>query len=82
MKSFMGIVNLLAVNVIIWQADTSPPRWRCLRCGWEAGDVPPGVESVAHLLAVRGGRIPMPSRSDVVGHRTTRGQETRGAQGT
>ena len=53
-------VNVLHVNVIIWQGDTRLPHSRGLGCGGKAGDVPPGVESLAHLSAVREGRQPMP----------------------
>jgi hypothetical protein len=43
--------------------------------------VPPGVESLAHLLTVRGGRTPMPPRAEVLGNRTIRGQEPLGVPG-
>jgi hypothetical protein len=47
-----------------------------LRGGGEAGDFPPSAESLAHLLAVRGGRQPMPSRSKVLGDRPIGGEES------
>jgi hypothetical protein len=43
--------------------------------------VPPGVESLAHLLAVRGGRLALPPWSEMLCNRTIRGQETLGVPG-
>jgi hypothetical protein len=76
-----GTVNLLHVNVIIWQGDTRLPHSRCLRCGWKTGDLPPGVKSLAHLLAIHGGRQPMSPWTEVLGNRTIRGQKSLGVPG-
>jgi hypothetical protein len=76
-----SIVNLLPVHVIIWQGDTSLPHSRCLRYSVKAGDLPPGGESLAYLLAVRGGRKPMPPRSGVLGYGTKGGEEALGLPG-
>jgi hypothetical protein len=70
-----GIVNLLRVNMIIWEEDADLPHLRPLRSGGEAGDVSPGVESLAHLLAVHGGRDPVTPRADVLGDGTIRGEK-------
>jgi hypothetical protein len=73
-----GIVNLLHANVIIWQGDTSLPHSQGLRCGGKLGDLPQGIKPLTHLLAVCGGRHPMPLRAQVLGNRTIREQETPG----
>jgi hypothetical protein len=44
----------------------------------KAGDFPPSVESLAHLLAVLGGRQPMPSRSAMRGNGAIRGEKALG----
>jgi hypothetical protein len=59
----------------IWQEDPYLPRSRALRGGGEAGDFPPGVESRAHLLAVLGGRQPVPSWAEVLGDRSICGEK-------
>jgi hypothetical protein len=77
-QCFEGLVNLLPVNMITGQEDTDFLRSRRLRCGGKAGDFPPGVESSAHLVAVRRGRKPMPPRPEVLGDGTIGREEPLG----
>jgi hypothetical protein len=49
-----------------------------LRDRGRARDFLPALESLGHLLAVRGGGEPMPSRSEVLGNETIRGEESLG----
>ena len=73
-----GTVNLFHVNMIIRREDPhSPHPWR-LRCGREIRDFLPGVESLAHLLAILGGREPVASGSEVLGNQPIGGEEPLG----
>jgi hypothetical protein len=76
MMPLWGIVNLLHVNMLMWEGAPCFPHSQCLRCGGKAGDVPPEVKSLSHLLAIRGGRKLVSPRVEVLGNRTIRGQES------
>jgi hypothetical protein len=78
MGRFQGIVNLLRVNMLIWQKNTWRPRSRPLGRSWEARDVLLGEESLLHLATVFGGGEKVASRPEVLSNGTVGREEALG----
>jgi hypothetical protein len=76
-----GIVNLLVPMPSLAVVVGGLSLVLLLRDHGRARDFLPVLESLGHLLAVRGSGKPMPSRSEVLGNRTIRGEETLGVPG-
>jgi hypothetical protein len=73
--SWVGVGNLLPVDIINSHEGAQLPGSQLLCGGGEARDFLPGVESFAPLLTVLGGGEKVPSRPEVLSNRTIRGKE-------